>query len=87
MELSEGLLLAGLALLFLIMGLYYAKSERRFQKMLFGSLSGVAALYPASLAAGAAGMSLSMNLFNLTVAAILGIPGVVLLVAANWLLL
>ena len=79
---TEGMLLTGIGVLFIVMGMYYARSRRRYRKMLFGSLTGIAALYPASLAMAAAGFPVTMNLFNVTVSAILGIPGVLLLLAS-----
>ena len=82
---TEGMLLAGIAVLFVIMGIYYARSRHRYRKMFFGALTGVAALYPASLAMTAAGIPVAMNLFNVTVSAILGIPGVMLLLVSRFL--
>lgn len=85
MEAREWFLLGGIVILFVIMGCYYARSNKKFRKMLFGTLSGVAVLYPATLIMTAFGLTLSMNLFNVAVSAILGIPGVVLIVAAQFL--
>lgn len=85
MDPKEWFLLGGLIVLFVIMGCYYARSRKRMRKMFFGTLTGVAVLYPATLILTAFGITLTMNLFNVTVAAILGIPGVALIVAAQLL--
>lgn len=82
MDLPEMLLLGGLLLLMTIMCGYYLKSRRRIVKLLFGSLSGVALLFPAQLILNGCGVPFAMNLFTVSVSAVLGIPGVALLTAA-----
>jgi len=82
MDWKEYVLLGVLLLLFVVMYLYYSKCKRKFGKVLLGALSGVAVLYPVQLVLAAMGFSVTMNLFTVSVAVILGIPGVVLLAVA-----
>lgn len=85
MQYAEGLLVAGLVLLAVIMLVYYAKSKRRFTKMFVGAMSGAALLFPAQWILAAMGAALSVNLFTVSVSVILGIPGVLLLVVSSLL--
>lgn len=85
MDGSEVWLVAAIIILAVIMCIYYSKSKHRFTKLLFGALTGVGMLYAAHFLLAAAGITLSANLFTLSVSAILGIPGVVLLVVGIFL--
>ena len=85
MERSEIFLIIGMVILTVAMCIYYAKSRRRFTKLFFGALTGAGALYLAHLILAATGYILSMNLFTFSVAAIMGIPGVLLLTVAQFL--
>lgn len=85
MSSSEAYLVVGIIILAVIMCIYYAKSKHRFTKLLFGAVTGVGMLYAAHFLLSAAGISLSANLFTLSVSAILGIPGVILLVIGIFL--
>ncbi len=85
MDGQEWILVAGIAILLVITCAYYSKSKKRIRKMLFGSLSGIAVLYPVQLAMSSFGYGISMNLFTVAVSAVLGIPGVVLLAASQFL--
>lgn len=80
METGEMLLLGGLIVLMAIMCGYYARSKKRIRKLLFGSLSGVALLFPAQMILTGMGQAIMLNLFTVSVAAVLGIPGTVLLI-------
>lgn len=82
---TEGILVAGIVLLSVIMFIYYAKSRRRFTKMFFGAMSGAALLFPAHWLLSAFGAVLSVNVFTVSVSLILGAPGVLLLSAASLL--
>ena len=79
MDINELVLTGGLILLAIVMIAYYAKCKRKFSKLLFGLFSGVLVLYPAQMMITALGGSLYVNIFTVSVSAILGIPGVVLL--------
>lgn len=59
--------------------IYYARSEKPVVSALKGSLAGISALAAANLWGGAIGLFLSLNLFHIIVALVLGIPGVILL--------
>lgn len=85
METKELILTAGVIILLVVMIGYYSKCSHKLKKLLFGSLSGVAVLYPASLIIGAMGYGLTMNLFTVSVSVLLGIPGVALLIVTSCL--
>lgn len=76
---GELLLALGIVILTVIMLMFYSKCRRKFSKILFGFLSGVAVLYPISFLVTALGGTLCVNIFTVSVSAVLGIPGVVLL--------
>ena len=57
----------------------YAIKKTRLRTALLSALSGIAALFAADLVCTAFGGNLAMNAFTLTVSAVGGIPGVVLL--------
>lgn len=59
--------------------IYYARSKRPLLSALKGSLTGVLALAAANLWGGTVGLFLSLNLFHVIVALVLGVPGVILL--------
>lgn len=79
MDIKEIILALCIAALTVIMLVFYSKCRKRFSKILFGFLSGVIVLYPVQMVVSAVGGMLSVNLFTLSVSAVLGIPGVVLL--------
>lgn len=72
-----------IAVFFFLMLWYYKNAKRRFSKLLFGVLSGIAALYPAGYIATALGGVLNVNLFTLLVSGTLGIPGTALLLIGS----
>ncbi len=82
MDSQEMLLLGFLLVLLAIMCVYYAKSQKRIRKLLFGALSGVILLFPIQLILSGLGYAITINLFTVTAAAILGIPGTILLTVA-----
>lgn len=82
---KEIILTISLIILAVIMIVYYSKCKRKFAKILFGVLSGVAVLYPVQIMISALGGDLYVNLFTISVSAVLGIPGVVLLGIASFL--
>ena len=57
-----------------------------FLRAAVNGLLGLAALLLVNLSAGYTGVSLGFNLFNGLVAGVLGVPGVVLLILARWVL-
>lgn len=85
MRQAEIVLVAGMVLLFVFMAIYYTKSRRRFTKAFLGAMSGAALLFPLHWIFSAMGIALSVNLFTVSVALILGAPGVLLLGAASFL--
>lgn len=82
---SEWFVVGGIVVLAVLMIMYYTKSSKRIRKLLFGSLSGVALLYPAQLVLSSMGYAISMNLFTVSTSVVLGIPGVLLLAVAQFL--
>ncbi len=72
-------LLAGLCLLWLYMHL-----KRRILSLLLGSLTGLASLVLLHLFGGAVGFVPPLNLTNLLVSGLLGVPGTLLLTAAHF---
>lgn len=79
MDIKELLLAICIAILAVIMLVYYSKCKKKFSKLLFGTLSGVAVLYPIQILITSLGGILYVNLFSVCVSVILGIPGAVLL--------
>jgi pro-sigmaK processing inhibitor BofA len=85
MNTLELFLIAGLILLFIIMCIYYSKCKQKFIKVLFGLCSGIVVLYPVKLILSSFGILININIITITIAAILGIPGVALIVAFSFL--
>lgn len=79
----EIIVLIVLAFLFIIMCSYYAKRKRGIVKFIFGVSSGIIFLFPVQLILGSFGIHISINILTLTIAGILGIPGVVLITALS----
>lgn len=80
MKVFEVVLVGVIVILCVIMITYYIKSKGGVGKFIFGVGSGIATLYLASFALTSMGYILSVNLLTITVSAILGAPGVLLLV-------
>lgn len=85
MDSKEWILTLGIIILAVVMIVYYTKSKRRISKFLFGTLSGIGLLFPAQWILGALEVEFSINFFTGSVAAVLGMPGVVLLAASCFL--
>lgn len=64
----------------LIMAVYYLKREKRLKALLFGSLTGLAALFILNKYGGNFDTELPLNTFNLCGSAVLGVPFVICLV-------
>lgn len=63
--------------------IYYRASKKPIKAALGGTLSGAVSLMAAHFFGEYIGAALSLNLFNIAVALILGSPGVVLLVVGE----
>lgn len=61
----------------LIMAVYYLKREKRLKALLFGSLTGLAALFILNKYGGNFDTELPLNTFNLCGSAVLGVPFVI----------
>lgn len=73
-------------LLGIIMLIYYRSSKKPIRNAIGGMLSGAFSLMAAHFWGGYIGAALSLNLFNIVVALILGFPGVVMLAVGELLL-
>jgi hypothetical protein len=82
MDWQEICLLGGIFVLFTVMFVYYRRCQGGLRRALLGGLTGIALLYPAQWILTSFGYALSFNLFTIAVSALLGIPGVALLIAA-----
>lgn len=63
--------------------IYYIRCTHTVRSMLWGAISGVAALVLVHYAGAVIGFSPELNLFNIMQSGILGIPGVALMAAAH----
>lgn len=68
------------AAVIIIMLIYYIKRERKILSMLFGALTGAAALIILNKYGGVIGVDIPLNLFNLSGSVVLGVPFVICLV-------
>ncbi|MCH5198471.1 MAG: pro-sigmaK processing inhibitor BofA family protein [Oscillospiraceae bacterium] len=78
-----------LLILFSVFGaiiLFYAAKKLKFRYVLLSALSGLAALFAADFVCSFFDMNLPINAFSVSVSAIGGIPGVILLNILNVLL-
>ncbi len=73
-------LLGGAAILLI---LFYIRQRKRIRCFLLGSISGIASLVLLHFFGDAIGYAPTLCLFNLAVAAFLGVPGVILLYLAE----
>lgn len=78
----------GLAIVFLAVAILriFAAPLKMALRLLFHSALGFAALWVVNLTAGFTGISLGLSLFNALVIAILGLPGLGLLILLQWVL-
>ncbi len=87
MDLSQKLLAAVLAgFLLLALLRVFSTPLRLALKLLVNTLLGFLALWAVNLTAAVTGVSLGLNLMNALVIGILGLPGFVLLLLAQWVL-
>ena len=69
-----------------IMLIYYIKRERKLRSVLFGGITGIAALVILNKYGTLIDVSVPMNLFNVAGSGVLGVPFVVCLVIVSHLL-
>ena len=87
MDLSQKIIAALLAGFFLIALVRVFRAPLRLALRLLGNtLLGFLALWAVDLTAGVTGIALGLNLWNALVIGILGLPGFVLLLLAQWVL-
>lgn len=87
MDLSQKIVAALLAAFLLIALLRIFSAPLRLAlKVLGNTLLGFLALWAVNLTAGITGIALGLNLMNALVIGILGLPGFVLLLLAQWVL-
>ncbi len=87
MDLNQKLLAAVLAgFLLLALLRVFSTPLRLALKLLVNTLLGFLALWAVNLTAAVTGVSLGLNLMNALVIGILGLPGFVLLLLAQWVL-
>ncbi|MBQ8297372.1 MAG: pro-sigmaK processing inhibitor BofA family protein [Ruminococcus sp.] len=63
-----------------VMLIYYIRRERKLRSILFGALTGAAALFILNKYGGYIGVEIPLNVFNLAGSTILGVPFVICLV-------
>lgn len=87
MDLNQKILAALLAAFFLIALIRIFSAPLRLAVRLLGNtLLGFAALWAVNMTAGVTGLALGLNLWNALVIGVLGLPGFVLLLLAQWVL-
>ena len=87
MDLNQKILAALLAAFFLIALIRIFSAPLRLAVRLLGNtLLGFGALWAVNVTAGITGLALGLNLWNALVIGVLGLPGFVLLLLAQWVL-
>ena len=87
MDLTQKMIAAILAGFFLIALIrVFSRPLRLVLRLLLNTLLGFLALGAVNLTAGITGFTLGLNLLNALVIAILGLPGLVLLLLVQWVL-
>ena len=87
MGLSRSILLALLALFLSVALLRIFRTPLKLAVRLLGNTTlGFIALWATNLAAPVTGLALGLNLWNALIIAVLGIPGLILLLLAQWVL-
>ena len=87
MGLSRSILLALLALFLSVALLRIFRTPLKLAVRLLGNTAlGFIALWAANLAAPVTGLTLGLNLWNALIIAVLGIPGLILLLLTQWVL-
>ncbi len=74
-----------LALSAVIMAIYYVKGGTPIRSAFKGMISGALALAAAAFFGGYIGAEISVNAFSAAAAIILGVPGVLIMLVAEWL--
>lgn len=87
MDLNQKILAALLAAFFLIALIRIFSAPLRLAVRLLGNtLLGFVALWAVNMMAGITGLALGLNVWNALVIGVLGLPGFVLLLLAQWVL-
>lgn len=87
MDLNQKILAALLAAFFLIALIRIFSAPLRLAVRLLGNtLLGFVALWAVNMTAGTTGLALGLNVWNALVIGVLGLPGFVLLLLAQWVL-
>lgn len=87
MDLNQKILAALLAAFFLIALIRIFSTPLRLAvRLLFNTLLGFGALWAVNVTAGITGLALGLNVWNALVIGVLGLPGFVLLLLAQWVL-
>lgn len=87
MDLNQKILAALLAAFFLIALIRIFSAPLRLAVRLLGNtLLGFVALWAVNMTAGITGLALGLNVWNALVIGVLGLPGFVLLLLAQWAL-
>ena len=87
MDLNQKILAALLAAFFLIALIRIFSAPLRLAVQLLGNtLLGFVALWAVNMTAGITGLALGLNVWNALVIGVLGLPGFVLLLLAQWVL-
>ena len=87
MDLNQKLLAGLLAVFFLLALVRIFRAPLRLAlKVLGNTLLGFLALWGVNLSAAVTGISLGINLWNALVVAVLGFPGLILLLLTQWVL-
>lgn len=87
MDLNQKILAALLAAFFLIALIRIFSTPLRLAvRLLANTLLGFAALWAVNMTAGITGLALGLNVWNALVIGVLGLPGFVLLLLAQWVL-
>lgn len=76
-------IICGIAIL--VMVVYYIRRKRKVRSLLFGALTGAAALILVNKYGDLIGTDIPLSVFNITGSCILGVPFVVILVVINFL--
>lgn len=82
---SEMIFNALCGLVIIIMFVYYLKREKKLLSFLTGSFTGSAALFLLNRYGDMLGVSIPLNVFNISGSIVLGVPFVVFLVIMNFL--
>lgn len=76
-------LICGIAVF--VMFIYYSRRDRKILSFIFGSFTGIAALFIMNRYGGTIGAEIPLNIFNVSGSAVLGVPFVAGLVVLKYL--